>query len=50
MRQKMKDFFEKYKGEIGVTILFLYVVLLGFGTVGEIFEIEWILNFPLFKF
>jgi hypothetical protein len=30
-------------------LLVLYVVLLGLGTVGELFEIEWILNLPLFK-
>ncbi len=30
-------------------MLILYVMLLGLGTVGELFEIEWILNLPLFK-
>ena len=30
-------------------ILALYVFFLGLGTVGELFEIEWILNLPLFK-
>jgi hypothetical protein len=30
-------------------LLVLYVILLGLGTVGELFEIEWILNLPLFK-
>jgi hypothetical protein len=29
--------------------LILYVLLLGLGTAGELFEIEWILNLPIFK-
>ncbi len=29
--------------------LILYVLLLGLGTTGELFEIEWILNLPIFK-
>ena len=48
-----------HKGEAGwlgrnkenllLGMLILYVMLLGLGTVGELFEIEWILNLPLFK-
>jgi hypothetical protein len=30
-------------------MLVLYVFLLGLGTMGELFEIEWILNLPLFR-
>ncbi len=30
-------------------ILVLYVLLLGLGTAGELFEIEWILNLPIFR-
>ncbi len=30
-------------------ILALYVLLLGLGTAGELFEIEWILNLPIFR-
>ena len=30
-------------------LLILYVLLLGLGTAGELFEIEWILNLPLFR-
>jgi len=30
-------------------LLALYVFLLGLGTFGELFEVEWILNLPLFK-
>ncbi len=30
-------------------VLALYVLLLGLGTTGELFEIEWILNLPIFR-
>lgn len=40
---------QKYKGQIGIGILVLYVFLLGLGTIGEIWEIEWILDLPLFR-
>ena len=46
---KKEGFFAKYKGEILLGILIIYVLLLGLGTVGEVFKIEWILNLPIFK-
>ena len=36
----IKALVQKYKGQIGVGLLVLYVCLLGLGTVGEIWEIE----------
>jgi len=39
----------KYKSQIGTGLLVLYVFLLGLGTIGEIWEIEWILDLPLFR-
>jgi hypothetical protein len=39
----------KNKENLLLAILVLYVLLLGLGTVGELFEIEWILNLPLFR-
>jgi hypothetical protein len=45
----IKGFLKKYKGQFCVGLLFLYVFLLGLGTIGEIWEIEWILDFPLFR-
>ena len=47
--QRIKQFGSKYKGEIGLTALILYVFLLGLGTVGEVWDIEWILNLPIFR-
>ena len=45
----IKILVQKYKGQFGVGLLVLYVFLLGLGTIGEIWEIEWILDLPLFR-
>ncbi len=37
------------KGNLLFGLLVLYVLLLGLGTVGELFEVEWILHLPIFK-
>lgn len=37
------------KSQIGLGILLLYVFLLALGTIGEVFDIEWILDLPLFR-
>ena len=46
---RAKELGSRYKGEIGLTFLILYVFLLGLGTVGELWEIDWILDLPLFR-
>ncbi len=45
----LKSLAQKYKGQFGIGLLVLYVFLLGLGTIGEIWEIEWILDLPLFR-
>ncbi len=45
----IKSFVQQYKGLIGIAIMVLYVFLLGLGTIGEIWEVEWILDLPLFR-
>jgi hypothetical protein len=45
----IKGLVKKYKSQFGVVLLVLYVFLLGLGTIGEIWEIEWILDLPLFR-
>tara|TARA_B100000686_G_C16623875_1_gene880724 strand:- start:650 stop:844 length:195 start_codon:yes stop_codon:yes gene_type:complete len=45
----VKSLVEKYKGQIGMGLLILYVFLLALGTIGEIWEVEWILDLPLFR-
>ena len=47
--QRIRQIGSRYKGEIGLTFLILYVFLLGLGTAGEIWDIEWILNLPIFR-
>ena len=47
--QRVKVLGSKYKGEIGLCILFLYVFLLALGTVGEVWDVEWILDLPIFR-
>ena len=47
--QRIKLFGSKYKGEIGLGVLILYVFLLGLGTVGEVWDVEWILDLPIFR-
>ncbi len=34
-------FFKKYKGQIGMTILIVYVISLGVMTISEVFELDW---------
>ncbi len=47
--QRVKVLGSKYKGEIGLSILFLYVFLLALGTIGEVWDVEWILDLPIFR-
>ncbi len=37
------------RGELGLGLLALYVSLLALGTVGEIWEVQWILDLPIFR-
>lgn len=46
---RVKELTRNYKGEIGMAILILYVFLLGLGTVGELWDVEWILDLPIFR-
>ena len=47
--QRVKVLGSKYKGEIGLTVLVLYVFLLSLGTIGEVWDVEWILDLPIFR-
>jgi len=44
-----KNFFKRNKEKFGLGALVVYVLILGLGTIGEIWEIEWILDLPLFR-
>ena len=45
----MDTFFSKYKSEIFLTVLILYVLTLALGVIGELFDIEWILKLWIFN-
>ena len=47
--EKKENMLKKYKGEILLGLLIVYVLLLGLGTIGELFKVDWILNLPIFK-
>ena len=49
MIRQLKESVQKYKSEIGFVVLFIYILLLGLGTVGEIWDVEWILDLPIFR-
>lgn len=44
-----QTFFQRNKDKLGLAALVIYVLLLGLGTIGEIWEVEWILDLPLFR-
>ena len=46
---KEETFWTRHGGNIGLAILTIYVILLAIGTAAEIFEIDSILNWWLFR-
>lgn len=48
-RSSEQNFFKKNKEKLVLGALAVYVLLLGLGTIGEIWEVEWILDLPLFR-
>jgi len=42
-------FWNRRKGQIGLGLVVAYLALLALGTLGEVFEIESILNLPPFR-
>jgi len=47
--QMVKNFAYNNRGELGIAALGIYLFLLGLGTVGEIWDVQWILDLPLFR-
>ena len=43
------NFFKKNKEKLGLGALVLDFLLLALGTIGEVWEVEWILDLPLFR-
>ncbi len=46
---KTASFWQKHRAELGLAALVLYVALLALGTIGELFDVQWILDLPLFR-
>jgi len=49
MTTQLKETTEKRKGGFGLAAIVIYILLLGLGTVGELWDIEWILDLPIFR-
>ena len=47
--QGKDTFWSRHGANIGLTVLVIYVILLAIGTVAEIFDIESILNWWIFR-
>jgi hypothetical protein len=47
--KKIKECLKKFKNEIILFLLVLYILVLGFGVVGEVFNKKWILDIPIFR-
>lgn len=45
----IRGFFKKHGPEIGLAVLIIYVILLGIGTIAEVFDIQWILDWWIFR-
>ncbi len=46
---KLLAFWNQNKGRLGLGLLVGYLALLALGTLGEVFDIEGILNLPMFR-
>ena len=40
---------KRNKDPIIIVLIVFYIIILGFGVFGELFQIKWILNLPLFR-
>ena len=47
--ERIKEFYRENKSELGLVLFLVYICLLGLGTIGEVWKVEWILDIPLFR-
>ena len=47
--KKIKEFYREKGNNMICFLLLLYILVLGLGVVGEVFNIKWILNLPIFR-
>ena len=43
----MASWWQAHRHQVGMALFFIYLALLMLGTVGELFDVEWILKLPL---
>jgi len=48
-REGVRGFWAKHQSNVLLALLFLYVILLGIGTVAELFHIDSILRWPIYR-
>jgi hypothetical protein len=48
-RAEAEGFWSKHQSDVLLALLFVYVILLGIGTVAELFHIESILRWPIYR-
>ena len=48
-RGEAQGFWAKHRSDVLLGLLFLYVILLGIGTAAELFHIESILRWPIYR-
>jgi len=49
MVARIREFYCHNKSELGLVLFMVYVCLLGLGTIGEVWKVDWILDIPLFR-
>ena len=49
MFKPIQDFYEKYSSKTVLALMLIWVILLVFGTIAEIFDIEWVLDWTIWR-
>jgi len=49
MFRQVRTFWEKHSSDFFVALFLLWVVLLIVGTIAEVFDITWILDWPIWR-
>jgi hypothetical protein len=47
--ENIKIYFKKHKQGLFLAVLVAYIIILGIGFIAELFQIQWILDLPIYK-
>lgn len=47
--ENIKNYFKKHKQGLLLVVLVAYIIILGIGFIAELFQIQWILDLPIYK-